>query len=73
MRGRIRIGLRLGSDQRWGGVDGGGVAGWRGGGVAGWSGAAHLGCAACGVGTAPLATKGALATLKVVDTCAHGT
>ena len=29
-------------------------------------GAAHLGCAACGVGTAPLATKGAVATLKTV-------
>ena len=36
--------------------------------MAGWQGAAHLGCAAGTVGTAPLATKGAVATLKVVDT-----
>ena len=57
----------------------GGMGGW----VAGWQGwkggrvrvgrrAAHLGCAACAVGTAPLATKGAVATLNVVDTWAHG-
>ena len=47
------------------------VAGWQGGRVAGWQRAAHLGCAAGTVGTAPLATKGAVATLNVVDTWAH--
>ena len=45
------------------------MAGWQGGSVG--RRAAHLGCAAGTVGTAPLATKGAVATLNVVDTWAH--